>query len=76
MHYGRQLKGLPVMLNVYDLSDANTVLHDIGFGIYHSGVEISGTEHTFGQGGGIGEMTPKSAPSNRLFLYSVTIHFR
>jgi hypothetical protein len=72
----------------YDLSDANAVLHNIGFGLYHTGIEIrlielhapilfsnlapllslftSQTEYTFGQGGGIGEMTPRTAPSSYL----------
>ena len=61
--HGRQLKGLPIVLNVYDLSPANDILHNIGFGLYHSGIEINGTEHTFGQGGGIFDMNPKQVQS-------------
>lgn len=37
-----------VYLNVYDLHpDMNRYAYAVGFGLYHSGVEISGTEYTF-----------------------------
>ncbi len=50
-----------VLLNVYDLHPQNENLHGFGFGIYHSGVEISGTEYSFANGG-IFEIPPKTAP--------------
>lgn len=53
--------GTKVILNVYDLSPANNFLHPVGFGLHHSGVEISGSEYSFGGGGGIFENTPKEA---------------
>jgi hypothetical protein len=37
-----------VYLNVYDLNpDMNKMTYAMGFGLFHSGVEISGTEYTF-----------------------------
>ena len=41
-----------VVLNVYDLSQKwNGWLGPAGIGLYHSGVQIYGTEYTFGNGG-------------------------
>jgi hypothetical protein len=57
--------GEPVLLNVYDLSPANEHTRWLGFGAYHSGVEVFGTEYTFGQGG-VFSTTPKDAPGARL----------
>jgi PPPDE putative peptidase domain len=54
-------QGTKVLLNIYDLSPANDALWMIGFGLHHSGVEISGTEYSFASGGGIFESTPKQA---------------
>jgi len=53
--------GTKVFLNVYDLSPANDVLYNIGFGLHHSGVEILGTEYSFASGAGIFEDRPKEA---------------
>jgi len=53
--------GSKVYLNVYDLSPANDYLHPIGFGLYHSGVEVEGkNEYTF-SGEGIFDHTPRAA---------------
>jgi hypothetical protein len=38
--HGRELRGQAVILNVYDLTPANDYLHDIGFGVYHSGTAL------------------------------------
>ncbi|CAM9869243.1 unnamed protein product, partial [Heterosigma akashiwo] len=57
--------GQKVLLNVYDLNEANEYTHEIGLGMYHSGVEINGREYTFGGGGGIFEHEPKDAPNCR-----------
>lgn len=54
------------MLNIYDLSPANDYLFPIGLGLYHSGLEISGREYSYGSGGsGIFETSPKEAPGAR-----------
>ncbi|KAJ6246732.1 hypothetical protein M0813_01982 [Anaeramoeba flamelloides] len=39
-----------VKLNVYDLISFNDIFSSIGFGIFHSGVEINGKEWSFGGG--------------------------
>ncbi|GKY99992.1 hypothetical protein MPSEU_000952700 [Mayamaea pseudoterrestris] len=39
-----------VWLHVYDLSQANDYLWHAGFGIHHSGIEVSGIEYTYGAG--------------------------
>jgi len=56
----KQLSKTPVYLNVYDLSQDNSLLHNFGFGAYHSGLEINGVEYTFGQGGVVSH-EPKGA---------------
>eukprot|EP00953_Heterococcus_sp_UTEX-ZZ885_P039393 20192-Heterococcus_DN1.PRE.1 len=48
-----------VILNVYDLGEANAYLHPTGFGIYHSGVQIGNREYTFAGGGGIFDHSPR-----------------
>eukprot|EP01115_Flamella_aegyptia_P001193 TRINITY_DN119266_c0_g1_i1.p2 TRINITY_DN119266_c0_g1~~TRINITY_DN119266_c0_g1_i1.p2 ORF type:complete len:60 (-),score=9.28 TRINITY_DN119266_c0_g1_i1:34-213(-) len=37
-----------IILNVYDLAAVNDYGHQLGFGVYHSGVEIDGVEWSFG----------------------------
>jgi len=37
-----------VLVNVYDLHHANNYAYYVGFGIFHSGVEIDGKEYSFG----------------------------
>lgn len=49
-----------MLLNVYDLSPANESLHWLGFGAYHSGVEVYGAEYTFANSG-VFSSTPKDA---------------
>lgn len=56
----KQTSKTPVYLNVYDLSQDNSFLHNFGFGAYHSGLEINGVEYTFGQGGVVSH-EPKGA---------------
>jgi PPPDE putative peptidase domain len=53
-----------VILNVYDLGEANAYLHPTGFGIYHSGVQIGNREYTFAGGGGIFSHSPRDGESN------------
>jgi deubiquitinase DESI2 len=50
------------LLNIYDLNPANDYLWPVGLGFHHSGVEINGTEYSFGSGSGIFEGPPKHAP--------------
>jgi hypothetical protein len=54
-----------VYLNVYDLNPNNDYLYSWGLGMYHSGVEINGTEYTFGSGSGLFTMPPRNAPGAR-----------
>lgn len=49
---------IEVILNVYDLIEQTPLC----CGFFHTGVEILGCEYSFGQGGGVYECTPKSAP--------------
>ena len=46
----RQMKGEPIIVNVYDLMN-NSFLYPIGLGAYHTGVEIFGREYTFSESG-------------------------
>ena len=55
--------GQAVVLNIYDLApDLNMWLYGAGLGVYHSGIEVSGTEYSFASGAGIFEGSPKDAP--------------
>lgn len=52
---------IDVVLNVYDLIDQTPLC----CGFFHTGVEILGVEYSFGQGGGVYECQPRSAPDGR-----------
>ena len=52
----------PVYLNVYDLSPMNDYTFDIGFGIYHSGIQVHGDEWTFSTSG-VFYHRPQKAPN-------------
>lgn len=41
-------EGIPVFLNVYHLTPANYVIQLIGFGFFHTTVEVKDTEYSFG----------------------------
>lgn len=62
MSFGTRRTPTQVYLNVYDLAPANHYLYPVGFGIYHTGVEISGSEYTFASEGGVFHHTPKAVP--------------
>uniref|UniRef100_K3WX62 PPPDE domain-containing protein n=1 Tax=Globisporangium ultimum (strain ATCC 200006 / CBS 805.95 / DAOM BR144) TaxID=431595 RepID=K3WX62_GLOUD len=51
----------PVYLNIYDLTPANGYISALGFGFFHSGIEIAGDEYSFASGAGIFTSTPKQA---------------
>ncbi|CAL5039000.1 unnamed protein product [Urochloa decumbens] len=64
----------PVTLNVYDLTPINNYLHWCGLGIFHSAVEVHGSEYSFGAhdypSSGVFEVEPKNCPG---FIYRCTI---
>jgi hypothetical protein len=51
-----RLQPQKVWLNVYDLNPNNDALIYIGLGAFHSGVEVHGTEYTFGSGACPGDL--------------------
>lgn len=57
-------------LNVYDLHESNEYLYPLGFGSFHSGVQVGGTEYTFGGGSGVFTHEAKAVP-NAKFRESV-----
>jgi hypothetical protein len=67
-----------VRLNVYDLmaGQAQGVLHALGVGLYHTGVEIGGSEWSFGAcdaGTGVFSTTPRVALMNSVYRETVDI---
>lgn len=64
-----------IHLNVYDLVDNNN-LYVYGLGIYHSGLQIGGTEYTFGREGAF-EHEPQKAPAvplrDSIFLATIEL---
>ncbi|XP_030552851.2 deSI-like protein At4g17486 [Rhodamnia argentea] len=63
-----------VILNVYDLSPANSYTAWFGLGIFHSGIEVHGKEYGFGAhdfpASGVFEVEPRSCPG---FIYRCSI---
>ncbi|XP_063720396.1 deubiquitinase DESI2-like [Symsagittifera roscoffensis] len=71
-------ENFPVYLNVYDLNRLNNYTGPVGFGVYHTGVEVHGTEYSFGGHpypiSGIFEMDPRSAADlGQNFNYKETV---
>ncbi|XP_039790793.1 deSI-like protein At4g17486 isoform X2 [Panicum virgatum] len=64
----------PVLLNVYDLTAANDYLYWLGFGVFHSGIEVHGMEYGFGAhdfpSSGVFEVESKTCPG---FVYRRTV---
>ncbi|KAL6911922.1 hypothetical protein ACP4OV_000727 [Aristida adscensionis] len=64
----------PVLLNVYDLTPANNYFYWFGFGVFHSGIEVHGTEYGFGAhdfpSSGVFEVESKCCPG---FVYRRSI---
>jgi hypothetical protein len=67
-------EGVPVVLNVYDLTPINNYLIWCGVGIFHSGIEVHGMEYGFGAheypSSGVFEVEPKKCPG---FMYRCSI---
>ncbi|KAE8675892.1 DeSI-like protein [Hibiscus syriacus] len=63
-----------VILNVYDLTPINNYSYCLGFGIFHSGIEVHGKEYGFGAHdfpiSGVFEVEPKSCHG---FIYRCSI---
>ncbi|CEL95380.1 unnamed protein product [Vitrella brassicaformis CCMP3155] len=57
----RQGSPIVLKLNVYDLVPQENPC----CGLYHTGVEIEGIEYSFGDGAGVYECVPKTAPDGR-----------
>ncbi|XP_030475998.2 deSI-like protein At4g17486 [Syzygium oleosum] len=63
-----------VVVNVYDLTPANSYTAWCGLGIFHSGIEVHGKEYGFGAhdfpASGVFEVEPRSCPG---FIYRCSI---
>ncbi|KAK3439320.1 hypothetical protein EUGRSUZ_C04173 [Eucalyptus grandis] len=63
-----------VILNVYDLTPANSYTAWCGLGIFHSGIQVHGKEYGFGAhdfpASGVFEVEPQSCPG---FIYRCSI---
>ncbi|XP_037799113.1 deubiquitinase DESI2-like [Penaeus monodon] len=69
----------PVILNVYDMYWINEYTSSIGLGVFHSGVEIYGTEYAYGGHpfpfSGVFEITPRDAEDlGDQFKFKQSIH--
>lgn len=70
----------PVILNVYDLFNINEYVVPLGLGIFHTGIQVYGSEYTYGghtySHSGIFEMAPRSAEQELgdNFHYRESIH--
>ncbi|XP_010914798.1 deSI-like protein At4g17486 [Elaeis guineensis] len=66
--------GSPVILNVYDLTPLNDYMFWFGIGIFHSGIEVHGSEYGFGAHdyptSGVFEVEPRRCPG---FVYRCSI---
>ncbi|KAG8060032.1 hypothetical protein GUJ93_ZPchr0002g25932 [Zizania palustris] len=64
----------PVLLNVYDLTPANDYLYWLGFGVFHSGIEVHGMEYGFEAhdfpSSGVFEVESKTCPG---FVYRKSV---
>jgi deubiquitinase DESI2 len=71
---GRRRATVSVYVNIYDLSPANElVLHSLGLGLYHSGIEVLGGEYTFAASAGIFHHSPRDAGPQAQFRSQLLI---
>jgi deubiquitinase DESI2 len=71
---GRRRATVSVYVNIYDLSPANElVLHSLGLGLYHSGIEVLGCEYTFAASAGIFHHSPRDAGPQASFRSQLLI---
>ena len=59
---GRERRPESVYLNVYDLHPSNNALRWLGLGLYHTGVEVYGSEWTYSGGSGVFSHSPRRPP--------------
>ncbi|KAL9238190.1 hypothetical protein vseg_012651 [Gypsophila vaccaria] len=72
----------PVYLNVYDLTPANGYMYWAGLGIFHTGVEVHGSEYAFGAHdyptSGVFEVEPRQCPGFKfrkaIFMGTTTLN--
>ncbi|KAH9313895.1 hypothetical protein KI387_022522, partial [Taxus chinensis] len=77
----RFIEGVPIYLNVYDLTPMNGYVYWAGLGIFHSGVEVHGVEYAFGAHdyptSGVFEVEPRQCPGftfrKSVFIGSTTL---
>jgi deubiquitinase DESI2 len=71
---GRRRATVSVYVNIYDLSPANElILHSLGLGMYHSGIEVLGCEYTFAASAGIFHHSPRDAGPQAQFRSQILI---
>jgi hypothetical protein len=67
------------LLNVYEPADKKQDFSSVGFGVYHTGLEVYGTEYMFagaegsGSGSGIHSQTPRVSPPGSPWVYLKTV---
>lgn len=71
------MRGEPVYLNIYDLSDQNSWTYWCGVGIFHSGLEAYGVEYAYGgheyDVSGVFATNPRDAPGPVIFRESIQV---
>eukprot|EP01023_Acetabularia_acetabulum_P028387 TRINITY_DN26822_c1_g1_i4.p1 TRINITY_DN26822_c1_g1~~TRINITY_DN26822_c1_g1_i4.p1 ORF type:complete len:191 (-),score=16.01 TRINITY_DN26822_c1_g1_i4:181-753(-) len=69
--------GVPVYLNVYDLTEQNGYMYWCGFGVFHSGVQVYDIEYAYGghdyNSSGIFATKPRQAPGDVLYRCTIKI---